>query len=134
VFIVSTGSNAIGGRITSTSGSVDRTRTCGPSPAEAEPIAEANSVGVATFFARAIPAERAIDPTVLLLDEPFSALDKNLRTSMPVELREIQRQLGVTTIFVTHDQSEALSLPIGWGDVGEADSPARHAAGTTAPI
>jgi spermidine/putrescine ABC transporter ATP-binding subunit len=51
-----------------------------------------------------------INPRVLLLDEPFSALDKNLRASMQVELREIQRKLGVTTIFVTHDQSEALSL------------------------
>ncbi|MBI3434545.1 MAG: ABC transporter ATP-binding protein [Proteobacteria bacterium] len=51
-----------------------------------------------------------INPRVLLLDEPFSALDKNLRASMQVELREIQRTLGVTTIFVTHDQSEALSL------------------------
>jgi len=51
-----------------------------------------------------------IRPKVLLLDEPFSALDRNLRTSMQVELKEIQRKLGVTTIFVTHDQSEALSL------------------------
>ena len=51
-----------------------------------------------------------IRPKVLLLDEPFSALDKNLRGSMQVELKEIQRRLGVTTIFVTHDQSEALSL------------------------
>ena len=51
-----------------------------------------------------------INPTVLLLDEPFSALDKNLRASMQSELREIQRKLGLTTIFVTHDQSEALSL------------------------
>jgi putative spermidine/putrescine transport system ATP-binding protein len=51
-----------------------------------------------------------INPTVLLLDEPFSALDKNLRAAMQVELREIQRTLGLTTIFVTHDQSEALSL------------------------
>jgi putative spermidine/putrescine transport system ATP-binding protein len=51
-----------------------------------------------------------IKPTVLLLDEPFSALDKNLRASMQVELRDIQRQLGVTTIFVTHDQGEALAL------------------------
>ena len=51
-----------------------------------------------------------INPTVLLLDEPFSALDKNLRASMQVELREIQRKLNVTTIFVTHDQGEALSL------------------------
>src|SRR5437763_94393 len=52
----------------------------------------------------------AIAPKVLLLDEPFSALDKNLRTSMQLELKDIQRKLGVTTIFVTHDQSEALSL------------------------
>lgn len=51
-----------------------------------------------------------ISPKVLLLDEPFSALDKNLRASMQIELRDIQRALGVTTIFVTHDQSEALSI------------------------
>ncbi|MBV8753136.1 MAG: ABC transporter ATP-binding protein, partial [Hyphomicrobiales bacterium] len=51
-----------------------------------------------------------VRPKVLLLDEPFSALDRNLRGAMQVELREIQRQLDVTTIFVTHDQSEALSL------------------------
>ena len=51
-----------------------------------------------------------IRPKVLLLDEPFSALDRNLRAAMQVELKEIQRKLGVTTIFVTHDQSEALSL------------------------
>jgi spermidine/putrescine ABC transporter ATP-binding subunit len=52
----------------------------------------------------------AISPKVLLLDEPFSALDKGLRASMQIELKDIQRRLGVTTIFVTHDQSEALSL------------------------
>jgi spermidine/putrescine ABC transporter ATP-binding subunit len=51
-----------------------------------------------------------IRPKVLLLDEPFSALDRNLRGAMQVELKQIQQQLGVTTIFVTHDQSEALSL------------------------
>jgi spermidine/putrescine ABC transporter ATP-binding subunit len=51
-----------------------------------------------------------IRPKVLLLDEPFSALDRNLRASMQVEVKEIVRKLGVTTIFVTHDQSEALSL------------------------
>jgi len=51
-----------------------------------------------------------ISPKVLLLDEPFSALDRNLRASMQIEIKEIQRQLGVTTIFVTHDQGEALSL------------------------
>ncbi|KYK47765.1 Fe3+/spermidine/putrescine ABC transporter ATP-binding protein [Bradyrhizobium liaoningense] len=51
-----------------------------------------------------------IRPKVLLLDEPFSALDKNLRGSMQVELKQIQRELGVTTIFVTHDQGEALAM------------------------
>src|SRR5215510_11916154 len=51
-----------------------------------------------------------IRPKVLLLDEPFSALDKHLRASMQVEVKDIQRKLGVTTVFVTHDQSEALSL------------------------
>jgi len=51
-----------------------------------------------------------IRPRVLLLDEPFSALDKGLRGSMQVEIRDIQRRLGVTTIFVTHDQGEALSM------------------------
>jgi spermidine/putrescine ABC transporter ATP-binding subunit len=51
-----------------------------------------------------------IRPRVLLLDEPFSALDRNLRAEMQVELKEIVRTVGVTTIFVTHDQSEALSL------------------------
>ncbi len=51
-----------------------------------------------------------IRPKVLLLDEPFSALDKNLRLAMQIELKEIQRQLGVTTVFVTHDQGEALSM------------------------
>jgi spermidine/putrescine ABC transporter ATP-binding subunit len=51
-----------------------------------------------------------IRPKVLLLDEPFSALDKKLRGAMQVELKHIQRNLGVTTIFVTHDQGEALSM------------------------
>ncbi|MCD2180465.1 ABC transporter ATP-binding protein [Rhizobium sp. GN54] len=51
-----------------------------------------------------------IRPKVLLLDEPFSALDKNLRAAMQIELKEIQQRLGVTTIFVTHDQAEALSM------------------------
>jgi spermidine/putrescine ABC transporter ATP-binding subunit len=49
-------------------------------------------------------------PKVLLLDEPLSALDKHLRQEMQVELRRIQRQIGITTIFVTHDQEEALTL------------------------
>jgi len=49
-------------------------------------------------------------PRLLLLDEPLSALDKNLRQEMQVELRRIQREVGITTVFVTHDQEEALTL------------------------
>ena len=49
-------------------------------------------------------------PNVLLLDEPLGALDKKLREEMQVELRELQRRVGITTIFVTHDQEEALAL------------------------
>ncbi|MCX7158667.1 MAG: ABC transporter ATP-binding protein [Proteobacteria bacterium] len=51
-----------------------------------------------------------IKPSVILLDEPFSAIDKNLRADMQVELKRIQKRIGITTLFVTHDQSEALSL------------------------
>jgi len=49
-------------------------------------------------------------PRVLLLDEPLGALDKRLRQEMQVELKQIQRRIGITTIFVTHDQEEALTL------------------------
>ncbi len=49
-------------------------------------------------------------PRVLLLDEPLSALDRRLRQDMQVELRRIQQESGLTTIFVTHDQEEALTL------------------------
>ena len=49
-------------------------------------------------------------PRVLLLDEPLSALDKTLRVEMQIELKRIQREVGITTIFVTHDQEEALTL------------------------
>ena len=50
------------------------------------------------------------EPEVLLLDEPLSALDLKLRTEMQYELRDIQRRLGITFIFVTHDQEEALAM------------------------
>jgi ABC-type Fe3+/spermidine/putrescine transport system ATPase subunit len=49
-------------------------------------------------------------PKVLLLDEPLGALDKKLREEMQIELREIQRSVGITFVFVTHDQEEALTL------------------------
>ncbi len=52
----------------------------------------------------------ACEPPVLLLDEPFSALDKNLRGQMQDEMRRIHRDTGTTFVFVTHDQSEALAL------------------------
>ncbi len=57
-------------------------------------------------LARAI----VIKPRLLLLDESLSALDRKLRVEMEVELRKIQREVGITTIFVTHDQEEALTM------------------------
>jgi ABC-type Fe3+/spermidine/putrescine transport system ATPase subunit len=51
-----------------------------------------------------------IEPAILLLDEPLSALDKNLREEMQVELRLLQQRVGITTVFVTHDQEEAMTL------------------------
>jgi putative spermidine/putrescine transport system ATP-binding protein/spermidine/putrescine transport system ATP-binding protein len=57
-------------------------------------------------LARAI----VVKPAVLLLDEPLGALDKMLREEMQVELRELQQRLGITAVFVTHDQEEALTL------------------------
>ena len=51
-----------------------------------------------------------INPTVLLLDEPLSNLDLKLREEMRLEIAGIQRRLGITTVFVTHDQSEALVM------------------------
>ena len=50
------------------------------------------------------------EPDLLLLDEPFSNLDAKLREQMRIELRLLQRRLGITVLFVTHDQVEALSL------------------------
>ena len=51
-----------------------------------------------------------IEPSGLLLDEPFGALDKQLRESMQIETRQLQQRLGITTLMVTHDQEEALTL------------------------
>jgi ABC-type Fe3+/spermidine/putrescine transport system ATPase subunit len=52
----------------------------------------------------------ATEPSILLLDEPLGALDKNLRERMQFELRDIQHRLGITSILVTHDQEEALTM------------------------
>ena len=51
-----------------------------------------------------------IRPDVLLLDEPFGALDRQLREGMQLELKALQKSVGITTVFVTHDQEEALSM------------------------
>ena len=56
------------------------------------------------------PARWSTGPSVLLLDEPLGALDLKLREQMQVELKEIQREVGITFVFVTHDQDEALTL------------------------
>nr|WP_241175203.1 ABC transporter ATP-binding protein [Natronolimnobius sp. AArcel1] len=58
----------------------------------------------------AIARALAPGPDVLLLDEPMSALDAQLRERLRIQVREIQRQLGITTIYVTHDQEEALAV------------------------
>ncbi|SHI08963.1 ABC transporter ATP-binding protein [Sporanaerobacter acetigenes] len=58
----------------------------------------------------ALARSLAIEPKILLLDEPLSNLDAKLRDKMRMEIRELQQKLGITTIFVTHDQGEALTI------------------------
>ncbi len=58
----------------------------------------------------ALARSLAVEPRVLLLDEPLSNLDARLRDSMRAELKRMQQQLGITTIFVTHDQTEAMTM------------------------
>jgi len=75
-------------------------------------------------LARAIVAR----PKVLLLDEPLSALDKNLREAMQLELKTLQHELGITFIFVTHDQQEALTMSdrvavLSGGRIQQLDAP-----------
>ena len=58
----------------------------------------------------AIARALAVEPKILLLDEPLSALDAKIRVSLREEIRALQKELGITTLFVTHDQEEALSM------------------------
>lgn len=68
------------------------------------------------------------DPNVLLLDEPLGALDRHLRERMQFEVREIQKRLGITSILVTHDQEEALTMSdriavMSEGEIVQVDTP-----------
>ena len=58
----------------------------------------------------ALARSLVLEPKVLLLDEPLSALDPKLRRQMRRELKDIQRRVGITFLFITHDQEEALSM------------------------
>ncbi|HEY9037728.1 MAG TPA: ABC transporter ATP-binding protein [Roseovarius sp.] len=58
----------------------------------------------------AIARALALNPQIFLLDEPMSALDANLREAMQIELRKLQQELGITTVVVTHDQTEAMTM------------------------
>jgi putative spermidine/putrescine transport system ATP-binding protein len=76
----------------------------------------------------AIARALALSPRLFLLDEPLSALDAKLREAMQVELRQLQQRLGITTIVVTHDQREAMTMAdlvvvMGEGRIRQAASP-----------
>lgn len=77
-----------------------------------EQLAERKSSQLSGGQQQRVAIARAVvnEPLVLLLDEPLSALDYNLRKNMQIELKQWQRRLGITFIFVTHDQEEALSM------------------------
>jgi len=77
----------------------------------------------------AVARALVLEPKILLLDEPFSNLDARLRVRMREELKTLQRQVGITTVFVTHDQEEALTLAdriavMNNGVVEQVDTPA----------
>src|SRR5207253_8717849 len=58
----------------------------------------------------AVARALVLEPQILLLDEPFSNLDARLRVHMREEVKQLQRKVGITTVFVTHDQEEALTI------------------------
>ena len=86
-------------------------------------------------LARAI----VFEPRILLMDEPLSALDKQLREHMQIELRRLHDKLGTTTIYVTHDQREALTMSdriavINHGRVMQLDTPRAHLRAARQPL
>jgi len=87
----------------------------------------------------AIARALAVSPAVLLLDEPLSALDLKLRQHMRAELRALQRRTGVTFVYITHDQNEALAMSdrvavMNRGAIVQVDSPARIYAAPATPF
>jgi len=80
----------------------------------------------------------AIEPRVLLLDEPLSALDAKVRLQLRQQIRSLQQRLQTTTVFVTHDQEEALSIAdrvcvMRDGRIEQVDAPADLYAGRRRP-
>ena len=78
----------------------------------------------------AISRALAVEPKLMLLDEPFSALDKNLRLDMQIEIRRLLSEQGVTAVLVTHDQEEAMSMSdriavLLDGEIHQFDSPSQ---------
>ena len=78
----------------------------------------------------ALARAMVFEPRIMLMDEPLSALDKQLREHMQIELRQLHEQLGMTTVYVTHDQREALTMSdriavINGGRIMQLDTPRR---------
>ncbi len=76
----------------------------------------------------ALARAMVFEPRIMLMDEPLSALDKQLREHMQIELRQLHEQLGMTTVYVTHDQREALTMSdriavINGGRIMQLDTP-----------
>ncbi|QDL90537.1 ABC transporter ATP-binding protein [Paroceanicella profunda] len=93
-------------------------------------LAERNISALSGGQKQRIALARAVvfEPRVLLMDEPLSALDKNLRERMQIEIRALHDKLGITTVYVTHDQREALTMSdrivvIDRGRVSQVDTP-----------
>ena len=118
-----------------------RLRGAAPAASEAEVQRLLELVGLPGLARRAVSAlsggqrqrvaiarALALQPAIFLMDEPFSALDAGLRDQMQTEVKALQRQLGVTTVFVTHDQREAMALAdrvvvMHDGRIEQADAP-----------